>query len=149
MLDYKKVSILLLVLLITSLGGAFYLYNKNMNVTYIKNTKEVPKTETEQIAELVSKVGKLMVLPINEQPTIATVSDPSKLKDQPFFANAQTGDKVLIYEKSGKAILYNPALDKIVEVSPINIDTQTPNTNIQSATTTPATSAKSRSTTKK
>jgi hypothetical protein len=61
-----------------------------------------------------------MVLPADETPTIATVSDPEKLKDQPFFANAKKGDKVLIFSNSAKAILYSPTEDKIVEVAPIN-----------------------------
>ncbi len=41
-------------------------------------------------------------------------------KGQPFFANAQVGDKVLIYYKAKKAILYNPTDNKIVEVGPIS-----------------------------
>lgn len=47
--------------------------------------------------------------------------DPEKLRDQPFFANAQRGDKVLIYANAKKAILYNPPSNKIIEVAPVNI----------------------------
>jgi len=66
-------------------------------------------------------VGKLMVLPEGETPTIATVSDPDKLKDQAFFAHAKTGDKVLIYAKAKKAILYSPTDNRIVEVAAIDL----------------------------
>ncbi len=88
-------------------------------LTGSKTTKE-----DEQIKELqktVKLVSRLMVLPEGEQPTLATVSDASKLKDQAFFANAKTGDKVLIYPNSRKAVLYSPSLDKIVEVSSLNL----------------------------
>ncbi len=85
--------------------------------------------EEDQLKELqrtVKSVSRLMVLPETEQPTLATVSDVTKLKDQAFFANAKTGDKVLIYPNSRKAILYSPSLDKIIEVSSLNLS---PNNN--------------------
>lgn len=84
----------------------------------------VAKEEDDQIKELqktIKSVSRLIILPENEQPTLATVSDASKLKDQPFFIKATTGDKVLIYPNSKKAILYSPSLDKIVEVSSLNL----------------------------
>jgi hypothetical protein len=52
---------------------------------------------------------------------VATVSDPEKLKEQPFFTQAKKGDKLLIYAKARKAILYDPAINKIIEVSTLNI----------------------------
>jgi hypothetical protein len=79
---------------------------------------------------LVAAVSKLIVLPASEQPTIATVADLSKLQGQPFFANAQVGDKVLIYSQAGKAILYRPSENKIIELAPLDVSA--------SATSTPA-----------
>ena len=78
----------------------------------------------EENKALVAKVGQLIVLPEGEEPTVATVNEPEKLKDQPFFANAKQGDKVLIYTKAKKAILYRTAENKIVEVAPVNIGEQ-------------------------
>lgn len=80
----------------------------------------------DETAQLVAEVSKLMVLPQNEQPTIATVTDLAKLQGQPFFANAQVGDKVLIYSQAGKAILYRPSENKIIELAPLNIATSSP-----------------------
>lgn len=74
-----------------------------------------------EVESLVEKVGRLIVLPEDETPTIATVSDPEKLKDQPFFAKAKLGDKVLIYTNNKKAVIYDPDLDKVVEVAPISL----------------------------
>src|SRR4030042_292294 len=65
---------------------------------------------------LVATVGKLMKLPA-EDPTIAQVSDATKLKDQPFFAGAQNGDQVLIYTNARKAILYRPSTNQIIDVA--------------------------------
>jgi hypothetical protein len=86
-----------------------------------QNPQAVAQKETEA---LVAKVGKLVVLPAGETPTIATVSDPEALKDQAFFASAVKGDKVLIYTTAKKAILYSVSMNKIIEVAPLNIGNQ-------------------------
>jgi uncharacterized protein YneF (UPF0154 family) len=78
--------------------------------------------------ELIAKVGKLIILPGNEEPTIATVTDLSKLARQPFFAKAQIGDKVLIYSGEKKAILYRPSTNQIIELAPLLNGTNTPGT---------------------
>lgn len=77
-----------------------------------------------EVEKLVERVGQLIELPKNEDPTIATVSDKNKLKDQEFFKNAENGDKVIIFQKSGKAIIYRPSINKIIEVSSINLSQQ-------------------------
>ena len=80
------------------------------------------KKPENELKQIVAKVDNLIELPSDEEPTLATISDQEKLKNQSFFANAQNGDKVLIYAKAGKAILYRPSTNKIVEVAPINLD---------------------------
>ncbi len=75
-----------------------------------------------EINTLIERVGELIVLPQGEEPTVATVSDPDKLKDQVFFANAKVGDKVLIYTKARKAYLYDPEGDILLEVAPITAE---------------------------
>lgn len=71
---------------------------------------------------LLAEVGSIFALPTDEEPTIATVTDPEKLKEQEFFKSAQNGDVVLIYNSSRKAILYRPSEKKIIEVGAVNIN---------------------------
>ena len=99
-------------LLVVAVGTGIYFYQKA--------TIDPQKEALKELEATVATIGKLIVLPTNETPTMATVTDPEKLKDQPFFVHAQKGDKVLIYTASQKAILYSPSLNKIVEVAPIN-----------------------------
>jgi hypothetical protein len=84
-----------------------------------------------QTRQLAAKVGKLYLVPTDEQPTIATVLDVSKLSGQAFFVNAKDGDKVLLYTKNSLAILYRPSINRVVQVAPID-------SGIQSSASTPS-----------
>ncbi len=112
----KSLPALFLVLFIAASGTAYYFYQR---------IPKEPSAQTE-VKALVAQVGQLIVLPQGEDPTVATVVDPEKLKDQPFFANAKKGNKVLIYTNEKKAILYDPESNKIVEVAPVNIGNPSP-----------------------
>jgi uncharacterized protein HemX len=116
-----KLAIILIAVLGIGVGIYFYLqYDKTQKL--LKNPTVAAQAEQKT---LIDKIGKLIELPVGEEPTIATVSDVNKLKGQAFFAKAQNGYKVLIYAKSKKAILYDPKANKIIEVGPINIGDQT------------------------
>lgn len=75
--------------------------------------------------QLLEKVGKLIELPTGEDPTIATINDIEKLKNQPFFARAKNGDKLIVYNNARKAYLYDPTTEKLVDVAPVNINNST------------------------
>lgn len=96
---------------------------------FYKKSRTNPNAASQaEVKSLVSKVGRLMILPTSETPTIATVSDPEALKDQTFFVDAKKGDKVLIYSNAKKAILYDPKADKIVNIAPLNAEAPAPTT---------------------
>ncbi len=107
---------LLLVLLVISVCANFYLF-------FTKDSAQnLNKIQFEDNAKMIAEIGKLITLPEGETPTIATVSDLEKLSDQAFFANALLGDKVLIYTKARKAILYRPSEKKLIEVAELKLD---------------------------
>lgn len=112
-------------LLIIALGlGGFSFYQYQQSQTELKKLKADPQAAArEETKKLVEQVGKLIDLPKGEDPTVATVTDASKVKDQAFFARAENGDKVLIYTKAKKAILYRPSTNKVIEVAPVNLGT--------------------------
>ena len=88
--------------------------------------KKDPKiSASQQTAELAAKVGKLLEVPTDETPTIATVEDKEKLNDQDFFGSVENGDKILIYPRARKAIIYRPSTNKIINVGPLAINSQT------------------------
>lgn len=100
------------------LGGSYYFYNKYQAVKTNPNAEAEKKT-----AEYVAAIGKLMELPKDETPTVATILDKDKLKDQPFFVGAENEDVLLAYTAAAmKAILYRPSTNKIINVGPITIN---------------------------
>lgn len=112
----SRINIILLVLFLSVSALAVYFY-----IQFNEIRKNPQKVAEEQALQLVSEVSKLIVLPEDEDPSIATVSDPEQLAGQPFFSKAKKGDKVLIYTNAQKAILYDPVAKKIIDIAPLNI----------------------------
>jgi len=129
--------VVILVIIIAAAGSGGYYFSQTQKGQSI--FAPFKSTSDNQLEGVVSQVGKLMVLP-NETPQLATVSDVTKLANQPFFAHAQDGDKVLIYQNAKKAILYRPSVNKIIEVAPVNIPSPTPVAVNTNPSVTPSTS---------
>lgn len=121
-------------ILLIVLGGKYVEIKKNLSVaqqTISDQDKELTKVKekeleshkeeaegisssaNKEVENLKGEVGALIPLP-NEDPSIATVVDTQKLQGQPFFAQAQNGDKVLFYQNSNKKILYRPSENRII-----------------------------------
>ena len=108
-----------------------FLYNQNRD---LRQKLQRPNAAVkDEVNSLIAALKKHIELPNDEEPTVATVSDAEKLKNQPFFAGAVKGDKVLIYTNAKKAILYRPSSDKIIEVAPVNLGAQPAATSSASA----------------
>ncbi len=113
----KIVLIVLAVLALAGIAAAIFYYRE---YRLLKTNPQVASEE--EVQSLVAEIGKVMRLPGDETPSLATVLDKEKIKDQPFFQNAENGDKLLAYTKAMKAILYRPSEKKIIEVAPLNLD---------------------------
>ena len=111
----KKTLFLISVIavLVVAVAGMSYLY-----YTTSKKTQDPLAIANEESERIKAKVSSHILLP-DEMPAIATIVDVDKLKaDNPeFYANAENGDKILVY--SNRAILYDPDTDKILNVAPI------------------------------
>lgn len=120
-----KLKPLHIIVVALALALIFILYQYYIARNELKSFKTNPEqAASKEVEKLIEEVGKLIDLPKDETPTIATVTDPAKLKDQIFFQKAEAGDKVLIYNNAKKAILYRPGAKKVLEVAPINIGEQ-------------------------
>lgn len=117
----KKPSFWLIIAVVLVGLGAGLVYKYTDIANRFKPTSSKTVMTQQETQDLINKVGKIMLLPQNETPTIATVADREKLSAQQFFTYAQNGDKVLIYQKARKAIIYRPGTNQIIEVGPVNI----------------------------
>src|SRR3989339_468579 len=105
---------LLTIMVFVGLFGSIYFYYK---YNQVKNNPEV--VSQKEVNDVVKSVSKLMILPSEEVPSVATVLDKEKLSNQPFFSNVENGDKLLIFPKAMQAIIYRPGSNKIIKVGPI------------------------------
>ncbi len=121
-IDLRLATLLVLVIIaISGMVGTRYFYGKYQAL------KANPNLEAQREADkIISRVSVLMVLPTDETPTVATISDKDKLKDQLFFKEAENGDVLLAYTKSMLAILYRPSANRIINVAPITINQKQP-----------------------
>lgn len=109
-------SLLVVVGLVVS---TVYFYNE-----YQKVKKTPGLIVKEEIKLVTNSIRRFMELPANEEPTLATITDINKLNGQEFFKNAINGDKILIYTKAAKAILYRPSTNKVIEFAPLVLTPQ-------------------------
>ncbi len=83
---------------------------------------EIDKANQEQILSIVSRVKRHLVLPDSELPQVAEIKDAALAsKEQPFLNGSQNGDFLIVYAKAGKAIVYSPTRDLIVNVGPVQM----------------------------
>lgn len=96
---------------------------ENRKLTDPKYQAEITKQEVNNI---VAEVKKLMILP-NETPTVYVINDAAaSMKDQAFYQGSVNGDRVLVYSKAMKAIIYSPSRNLIVNSGPVYVNDQAP-----------------------
>lgn len=136
----SKKGALVAVLMVALIAAAVFLITDrarlSREVSKLSEAQSQQQTPEDEAEQLVGEVSRLIELPSDETPTIATVTDSTKVKDKAFFANAQNGDKVLLYAKASKAVLYRPSTHKLIEVSVLNLSEAEPTTQTQSTSKT-------------
>ena len=96
-------------------GGGWYFYNQGGQEFVIKPGE---KLSDDQVTRLINRVGRFLVLPDDEEPSVAAISDAATLSQrQAFYKDAKDGDILLVF--SNKAIIYDAVNDKLVNVGPI------------------------------
>lgn len=107
-------ALLLALVAIGALGVALYfLYRPRVESRV--NAEPV----REETAKLIARVGTHVVLPEGEEPTVATITDAAPLRNQAFYARARVGDAVLFYPRARIAVLYDPRLDRVINMAPL------------------------------
>lgn len=116
---WKLIALALVVILVGALGYG-YVTTRNQ-LTKLSNPGAAAEVEAKNLA---TEVGRFLELPPEETPTLATVSDASLLKEQAFFSRAENGDRVLVYSKAQRAVLYRPSTKRVIEYAPVSLGAQ-------------------------
>lgn len=103
------------------LGSVVTAWHFQKKYTELLHIQQNPQSE---LSSVLSKISSLMDLPLDETPTLATITDSTRLSGQMFFDHAENGDKVIVYTKAAKAILFRPSSRKIINVSSVVDDTR-------------------------
>lgn len=118
--------ITLILLLVSAALCIFAIYSywsiSKKTDTITENLKQSAQS-TKNSKVLIDKVGRLILLPKNEPPSIATINNIALLqKDSPFYKDAHNGDVLLIYFQAKKAYIYNPTENIIVNTGPVSVE---------------------------
>jgi len=104
-------------LIVLLAGGAAFFFIENRSLKSPEAQLELAEAKNQKIVEDV----RAIILVPEEDPTIATVVDPDKLREQNavFYENAAADDVLLIYPD--KAIIYREREGRIINVAPVTI----------------------------
>ena len=129
--------LIIIVVVLAALAAAYELGRASVYRAYPE------LSSAEQATAVLAKVSALIQLPSGETPTIASITDAaSASKTQPFLANAQNGDILIVYAQAKTAYLYRPSTNKLIAVGPIasapaqQAAAPTPTSNASTSTTT-------------
>ncbi len=83
------------------------------------------KLTESQVDAVVARLGKFLVVPADERPSVVVLKDVESLaQQQAFYKDAKDGDILVVY--SSRAIIYDAIANKLVSVSQVQQNTATP-----------------------
>lgn len=123
-----KFTIFLAFLILLLLGGlaatGFMYYQTRQQLRQLTQPGAQEELAKREIQAVVQRLGKLVLLP-EEEPVVATIIDSAFLATQSaFYAQAQNGDKLVIYPQAQKAFVYSPERNIIVNSGPLVLDNE-------------------------
>jgi len=130
-----KIKIILLIIFIAVLVWfAFDYIDAKKQVALLSDPQTHQQVYQKEIDDTVARISKLIILP-EGIPNLSTIQDVKTLAEkQPFFKDAENGDKILIYKD--KAIIFSPKKNMLINVGPVYTQGDGENQQIK-ATSTP------------
>ena len=116
-----NLSAILITVLVVSLIGVVVLQAVQMH--RMRSPDFAADQARADAAALVREVERVMLLP-DEEATVATVQDASRLRGQDFFRDTENGDRVLIFTEARRAVIWRPGENRVINSGPIVISSQ-------------------------
>jgi hypothetical protein len=108
----KMLVALLVVLLVVACAAITYLIMS-------RGSNNDDYTQEQVALEIKQKVSRLWLDLPEETPVVTTIENADEVKNQEFFRSVQNGDKLLVFIKEARVIIYRPSEDKIVNAGPV------------------------------
>lgn len=114
----------LLIVSLAAFGWSFWSYqNVKKDLAILKDPQLASELSQKETSELIGKLSKLMVVPADRDPVVAVINDVEMLAaTQDFYVPAHNGDKLIMFQDSRKAVIYDEDDNRIVNVGPIYFD---------------------------
>lgn len=111
----------LLVVGLIAFGWSYYnYYQTSHKLAVLTDPKLASQLNEKQTAALLAKISQLIVLPKDKNPIVATIKNVETLAGkESFYTYAHNGDKLVIFQASRKAVLYDETNNRIVNSGPI------------------------------
>ena len=109
---------LVIVIVVASLGAAFYFWNDAQNAKE-QTPEAVAAKNQEESARVISALDLVLYTESEDEPTVARIEDPEILKqaNPDFYKNAQTGDYLILYPN--RAVIFRESENRVINVAPI------------------------------
>lgn len=118
-----KITLGLALVVLVCVGG--WLAFRSQSDNGLANLSASAKLTDDQVQMIIDRIGKFMVVPSDEKPSVVILRDVAALEQQqPFYRGAKDGDILVVY--STRAIVYDAKTNKLVSVSPIQRNDATP-----------------------
>lgn len=116
-------SILAILAVLAVVSGLLYMIcgKLSRNSALISPDGSQSSATGDSLQAVQAAINRHYVLPSNEVPALATITDKTKLTAG-FRDNARNGDRLLIYQKNHQAVLYRPSIDRVIAIAPVTID---------------------------
>lgn len=109
---------LVIVIVVASLGTAFYFWNDAQNAKD-QTPEAVAAKNQEESARVISALDLVLYTASEDEPTVARIEDPEILKqaNPDFYKDAQTGDYLILYPQ--RAVIFRESENRVINVAPI------------------------------
>lgn len=115
---YNRYKILILSLLVILVGVGIFFTFRTYSPKIEVSVEEKARLEA---LDVKASLSKHLILPEGDEPDIRKIKQ--KLED-PFFANAEIGDYLIIFYKSRIAYIYSPEKDIITNTGVVFVNPQ-------------------------
>lgn len=115
-----KVTLLSAIAIVLAWGSVAYGYYNSMpkaNIETKPNAKVYDKSSLSD-DEVLANLNEVFAFPDVPKQAFKLMNKDSLRKEDPFYANVEDGDYLVMFDNASRAVIYRPSTHKIVNLGP-------------------------------